>query len=295
MSLDSTTVAVSASAGASAPADETRNNVSPARSGGLKLSKRHAVTLGGSIAVLIVFLAAWQWLPGWLGMPEFVLPKFTTVMQESVRMWHTGNFLEHFGYTALEVVLGFILGALLGLFVGVVLGLSPTTESVLSPYILALQIAPKVAFAPLFVMWLGYTIYPKILVALLIVFFPIMVNVLSAIRTVDPDMVNLVRTLNASRWQIFRLVEFPSSLPALFSGLRIGATLAVIGVTVGELVGGNKGLGFLLVDAEGQGNTAGVFVAIMGLTVIGIVAYAAVVWFERRCLHYIPKATVTTA
>jgi len=259
------------------------------------VTKRHTVTAGGSIAVLIVFLAAWQWLPGWLGMPEFILPKFTTVMQEAVHMWHTGNFLEHFGYTALEVLLGFVLGAMLGLFVGVVLGLSPTTESVLSPYILALQIAPKVAFAPLFVMWLGYTIYPKILVALLIVFFPIMVNVLSAIRTVDPDMVNLVRTLNASRWQIFRLVEFPSALPSLFSGLRIGATLAVIGVTVGELVGGNKGLGFLLVDAEGQGNTAGVFVAIMGLTIIGIVAYAVVVWFERRCLHYIPKATVTTA
>lgn len=293
MSSDSTSVTISAPAGASAPAG--KNSASPQGSGGLKLSKNHVVTAGGSLAVLILFLAAWQWLPGWFGMPEFVLPKFTTVMQESVHMWHTGNYLEHFGYTALEVVLGFIFGALLGLFVGVVLGLSPTTESVLSPYILALQIAPKVAFAPLFVMWLGYTIYPKILVALLIVFFPIMVNVLSAIRTVDPDMVNLVRTLNASRWQIFRLVEFPSALPSLFSGLRIGATLAVIGVTVGELVGGNKGLGFLLVDAEGQGNTAGVFVAIIGLTVIGIIAYAAVVWAERRCLHYIPKVNVTTA
>lgn len=289
------TAAVKVSAGASAPADkDAGNDIRPASTGGLKLSKRHAITVGGSVAVLVAFLAAWQWLPGWLGMPEFILPKFTSVMQESVHMWNTGNFLEHFSYTALEVVLGFILGALLGLFVGVVLGLSPTTESVLSPYILALQIAPKVAFAPLFVMWLGYTIYPKILVALLIVFFPIMVNVLSAIRTVDPDMVNLVRTLNASRWQIFRLVEFPSALPSLFSGLRIGATLAVIGVTVGELVGGNKGLGFLLVDAEGQGNTAGVFVAIMGLTVIGIVAYAVVVWFERRCLHYIPKVNMTT-
>lgn len=294
MSSNSPMAAFSESAGASAPADPKAGS-EPASTGGLKLTKRHAVTVGGSLVVLIVFLGAWQWLPGWLGMPEFILPKFTTVMKEALHMGQTGNFLEHFGYTALEVILGFILGALLGLFVGVVLGLSPTTESVLSPYILALQIAPKVAFAPLFVMWLGYTIYPKILVALLIVFFPIMVNVLSAIRTVDPDMVNLVRTLNASRWQVFRLVEFPSALPSLFAGLRIGATLAVIGVTVGELVGGNKGLGFLLVDAEGQGNTAGVFVAIMGLTVIGIVAYAVVAWAERRCLHYIPKATVTTA
>ncbi len=286
----SSTISPSAVAGAGPAAAVSSKHAS----GGLKVYKRHFVTVGCSLLVLVLFLAAWEWLPGWLGMPEFILPRFTTVVQEGIRMWNTGSFMEHFNITAFEVVIGFILGALLGLLVGVVLGLSPTTESVLSPYILALQIAPKVAFAPLFVMWLGYTIYPKILVALLIVFFPIMVNVLSAIRTVDPDMVNLVRTLNASRWQIFRLVEFPSSLPALFSGLRIGATLAVIGVTVGELVGGNKGLGFLLVDAEGQGNTAGVFVAIFGLTVIGIAAYAAVVWIERRCLHYIPKANVTT-
>jgi NitT/TauT family transport system permease protein len=200
----------------------------------------------------------------------------------------------HSGITALEIVVGFALGALLGVAVGVALGLSPSAEAILSPYILALQIAPKVAFAPLFVMWLGYTVYPKILVAILIVFFPIMVNVLSAIRTVDPDMINLVRTLNGRRLQIFRLVEFPSAMPALFSGLRIGSTLAVIGVTVGELVGGNLGLGFLLVSSEGQGNTAAVFVTIIMLTLIGIVAYGAVVWAERRVLHYLPKAQHAT-
>lgn len=100
--------------------------------------------------------------------------------------------------------------------IGVSLGLSPAAEAMLSPYILALQIAPKVAFAPLFVMWLGYTIYPKILIAILIVFFPVMINVLSAIRTVDPDMINLVRTMNANRWQIFRLVEFPRPWPHCF-------------------------------------------------------------------------------
>jgi len=251
-------------------------------------------TAAGSLLVLLVFLAAWEWGPGLLKMPEFILPRFSRVVQEFGHMWQTSELLMHSGITAFEVIVGFILGALLGLVVGVVLGLSPTTESILSPYILALQIAPKVAFAPLFVMWLGYTIYPKILVAILIVFFPVMINVLSAVRTVDPDMVNLVRTLNASRWQIFRLVEFPSALPALFSGLRIASTLAVIGVTVGELVGGNLGLGFLLVDGEGQGNTSAVFVTIAVLTLIGIVAYAGVVWAEKRVLHYLPRAATTT-
>ena len=160
----------------------------------------------------------------------------------------------------------------------------------LSPYILALQIAPKVAFAPLFVMWLGFTVYPKILVAILIVFFPVMVNVLTAIRTVDPDMISLARSFSATRWQILRMIEVPATMAPLFAGLRIAATLAVIGVVVGELVGGNKGLGYLLVFGEGQGNTAMVFVSIILLTVIGIVAYGLVVYAERRVLHYMPKA-----
>ncbi len=253
-----------------------------------------AQTVCGSLVLLVLFIAAWQWGPGMLGMPEYILPNFMQVVREGVVMWNNAKLLQHFGITAMEVVFGFLFGALLGLAVGVALGLSPRAEAMLSPYILALQIAPKVAFAPLFVMWLGYTIYPKIIVAVLIVFFPIMINVLSAIRTVDPDMVNLVRTLNAGRWQIFHLVEFRSALPALFSGLRIASTLSVIGVTVGELVGGNQGLGYLLVDGEGQGNTAAVFVSIVALTLIGVVTYGAVVWAERKVLHYLPKANTST-
>lgn len=253
-----------------------------------------ARTVCGSLALLALFATAWQWGPGMLGMPGYILPNFMQVVRESVVMWNHAQLLQHFGITAMEVVSGFLFGALLGLAAGVALGLSPRAEAMLSPYILALQIAPKVAFAPLFVMWLGYTIYPKIIVAVLIVFFPVMINVLSAIRTVDPDMVNLVRTLNAGRWQIFHLVEFRSALPALFSGLRIASTLSVIGVTVGELVGGNQGLGYLLVDSEGQGNTAAVFVSIVALTLIGVVIYGGVVWAERKVLHYIPKVNTST-
>ena len=169
------------------------------------------------------------------------------------------------------------------------LSASAASEVVLSPYILALQIAPKVAFAPLFVMWFGYTVYPKILVAVLIVFFPIMVNVLTAIRTVDHDLINLARSFTASRLQVFWKIEFRSAMPALFSGLRIGSTLAVIGVVVGELVGGNTGLGYLLSYGEGAANTPMVFVTIILLTLVGIVAYLAVVWLEARVLHYLPK------
>jgi NitT/TauT family transport system permease protein len=248
------------------------------------------ITAAWSFLVLVVFLALWQFGPGWLGMPEFVLPHLGKVIREAGHIWDTERLLFHAGITALEVVVGFVLGSILGALIGYALGVAPRVEAVLSPYLLALQIAPKVAFAPLFVMWLGYTVYPKILVAILIVFFPVLINVLSAMRTMDTDMINLARSFSATRMQVFAMVEYPTTLPALFSGLRIASTLAVIGVVVGELVGGNQGLGYMLTYFEGQGNTAAVFVVIAALTVIGIVAYYAVVLAERKVLHYLPSA-----
>ena len=247
-------------------------------------------TTAWSALVALLFLAAWQWLPGWWGVPEFVLPNASKTWDELFRIYGSERLLWHSGITALEVVIGFVLGAALGAAMGYALGLSPQIEAILSPYLLALQIAPKVAFAPLFVMWLGYTIYPKILVAILIVFFPVLINVLTAMRNLDADMINLARSFSATRLQVFFKVQCPATLPSLFSGLRIASTLAVIGVVVGELVGGNMGLGYLLVFFEGQGNTAGVFVVIGALTVIGILAYYAVVIVENRVLHYLPSA-----
>jgi NitT/TauT family transport system permease protein len=241
-----------------------------------------------SLLLLVVFLAAWEWGPGLLRIPTFIVPPLSQVWTEFLRMLQLNNLMMHTGITAAEVLIGFVLGSLLGALFGYLLGMSPTAEVALSPYILALQIAPKVAFAPLFILWMGFTIYPKILVAILIVFFPVMVNVLTAIRTVDPDLVNLARSFKASRAQIFWKIEFPASMPPLFAGLRIGSTLAVVGVVVGELVGGNLGLGYLLTFGEGQANTPMVFVSILMLTLIGGVAYLAVILLEQRVLHYLP-------
>jgi NitT/TauT family transport system permease protein len=242
-----------------------------------------------SLAVLVVFLAAWQWGPSLLGIPPFIIPPLSMVYHEFLRMLAVSALMTHTGITAAEVIAGFVLGSLLGAFFGYILGMSPIAEFALSPYILALQIAPKVAFAPLFILWMGFTVYPKILVAILIVFFPVMVNVLSAIRTVDPDLINLARAFKATRTQIFWKIEFPASLPPLFAGLRIASTLAVVGVVVGELVGGNMGLGYLLSFGEGQANTAMVFVAILMLTLVGGIAYLAVILIEQRVLHYLPR------
>ena len=242
----------------------------------------------GSLALLVVFLCAWEWGPGFLKIPTYIVPPASRVWNEFWRMWSADHLLYHAWITGMQVFVGFILGMLLGMVVGFALGMSPTAEFVLSPYILALQIAPKVAFAPLFVIWFGYTVYPKILVAVLIVFFPVMINVLGAIRAIDPDIVRLARSFSASRFQVFWKVEFPASLPPLFAGLRIAATLAVIGVIVGELVGGNTGLGYLLTFGEGSANTPMVFVTIIMLTLVGIALYGAIVLIENRVLHWLP-------
>ncbi len=245
--------------------------------------------VAASVIVLILFLAGWQWGPGLLGIPHYIVPPLSLVFGEFFRMWNVDHLAFHTGVTAMEVIAGFALGSLLGACIGYLLGMSPTAEVALSPYILALQIAPKVAFAPLFILWMGFSVYPKILVAVLIVFFPVLVNVMTAVRGVDPDMINLARSFKATRAQIFWKIEFPASMPPFLAGLRIGSTLAVVGVVVGELVGGNSGLGFLLSYGEGQANTPMVFVAIIMLTLIGSIAYVAVILLERRVLHYMPK------
>ena len=246
----------------------------------------------GSLGLAIVLLAAWEWMPGWLDIPVFIIPPASDVWAEFLWMIDRSALLYHTSITFFLVVVGFVIGCLLGAAVGYLLGISRNAEIVLSPYILALQIAPKVAFAPLFVLWFGYTFTPKILVAVLIVFFPVLINVLGAVRAVDQQQVDLARSFKANRLQIFSKIELPASMPAFFAGLRIGSTLAVIGVVVGELVGGNTGLGYLLTFAQGQANTPAVFVTISLLTVIGIVVYLAVVIMEGRVLRYMNRRTV---
>lgn len=245
--------------------------------------------IGLSLCLCVVLLAAWQWGLQALAVPSYIFPNLSRVIDEFVRMVQYDNVLHHLVITALTVLVGFALGTSIGMVAGYVLGVSRTAEVVLSPYILGMQIAPKVAFAPLLIMWLGYNIYPKIAVAVLIVFFPVMINVMVAVRNVDRDMFNLVRSFTATRMQVFWKVEFPASLPALFSGLRIAATLAVIGVSVGEMVGGSDGLGYLLIYGQGQADTAMVFVAIILLTLVGIVAYLCVVAIESRVLSWMPR------
>jgi NitT/TauT family transport system permease protein len=261
----------------------------PAPTPSASLTSSTSILLG-SLGFGLLFLLAWQFLPPALGVPSYIIPTVSDLAREFGRMVQRENLVVHVLSTVTIATAGFVIGSFLGAAMGYILGMSVFIEKVLSPYILGLQIAPKVAFAPLFIMWLGYNAWPKLLVTILVVFFPILVNVLQSMKTVDRDLINLARAYSMSRLQIFWKIEVPASMPALMAGLRIGATLAVIGVTVGELVGGNTGLGYLITFGEGQANTAMVFNAIVLLTLIGIVLYGAVAMIETRVLHYIPRA-----
>lgn len=268
-----------------------RDSLSASPSGGYRnIWTRGAAVPAASVALAVVVLLAWQYLPPAFGVPKYIIPRVSDLWFEAIRLWEHENLLAHFISTASMSILGFFLGGILGAVFGYALGLLPTWEKVLSPYILALQIAPKVAFAPLFILWFGYNAWPKLIVTILVVFFPILVNVLQAMRVMDRDYVNLARAYNMSRAKIFWKVMLPFSMPNLLAGLRIGATLAVIGITVGELVGGETGLGYLISFGQGQANTAMVFDAIFLLTVIGIAMYWAVTAVEARILHYLPRA-----
>jgi len=242
-----------------------------------------------SLTILVVFLAGWEWGPGIFGVQTYIIPPLSSVVEGLMEMFRADRLWMHIGVTTLEVVAGFVLGSLLGMVGGYALGLSVTAEVVLSPYILALQIAPKVAFAPLFVLWFGFGLEPRILIAVLIVFFPVLINVMTAVRNIDPDLVNLARSFKATKMQVFWKIQVPGSMPPMFAGLRIGATLAVIGVAVGEFAGGNSGVGYLIVLTAGAAETHKVFAAIFVLTMIGILAYWLVILVENRVLHYMPS------
>lgn len=245
--------------------------------------------MAASFAIFAGFAVFWWWGPELLRIPPYFIPSLPAVLDSIVELQAKSDLAHHALITWIQMLLGFLFGALFGMVAGYFLGMSVSAEVVLSPYILALQIAPKVAFAPLFVLWLGFGQGPRILTAALIVFFPILVNVMTAVRNVDLDLINLARSFKATRLQIFWRIEFPASMPPLFAGLRIGATLAVIGVTVGEFVGGNEGLGVLLTIGAGSAETSVVFAAIIAQTVLGILLYFLVVLAERRVLHYMPN------
>jgi NitT/TauT family transport system permease protein len=235
---------------------------------------------------LAFLILAW-YLIVWAGdLRPFILPTPGLVLTRFLEAMSDGTLLLHFTITLGEVLAGLLLGAAAATSIGYLLAKSPAMERLLAPYIVASQSVPIVAVAPLLVIWFGPGVLSKVLVCALIVFFPILINTIVGIRAVPEDLYSLMRTLQATKWQTFRLLELPAALSVILGGLRVGATLSVIGAVVGEFVGSDRGLGFLINVGRGQYDTALVFVAVFSLVVMALSLYGIVVLIERRLLSW---------
>lgn len=231
-------------------------------------------------------LLAWELMTRFGGLPRFILPPPADVWSSFVKSLLNGKLLYHTSVTLLEVLLGMGAGVCFATVTGYLVAKSRALEKLLAPYLVASQAIPVVAIAPLLVIWLGNGILSKVVICALIVFFPVLVNTVVGVRAVPPALYDLMRVHRAHRWQILLKLELPASLPIFFGGLRIGATLSVIGAIVGELVGANEGLGYLLQLGDFQYDTAMVYVAVFTLIALALSLYGGVTLLERKFLRW---------
>jgi len=238
------------------------------------------------LITLALFLLIWEGLVRLLQLPAFILPAPLQVGERFLRALSDGSLLRHSAATLLEVFSGLISGVFFATLMGYLLAKSTFLENVLQPFLVASQAIPTVAIAPLLVIWFGAGIFSKVLICALIVFFPVLVNTVVGLRAVPENLRDLMCSLRATRWQTLHLLELPAALPVLLGGLRIGATLSVIGAVVGELVGADRGLGFLINVGRGQYDTALVFVGVLTLVCLALALYSLVLWLEKRLLRW---------
>ncbi len=236
--------------------------------------------------VVAVLLGAWELAAQWdliadaLGIEPFLVPAPSDIADS---LWNDRSLLaDNAWVTIQEVVLGFAIAAVVGFAFAVVLHLSPVLRRAFYPLLVASQTVPIIAVAPILVVWFGFGIGPKLAIIALVCFFPITVNTLDGLRSVDPELPRMMHTLDAGRATILRRVEVPSAMPFLFSGAKIAAVISVIGAVFGEWSGADEGLGHLILVAQGQVQTARVFAAIVVLSAIALTLFAAVSLIERR-------------
>jgi NitT/TauT family transport system permease protein len=235
---------------------------------------------------IIFGILAWGLLARLSGLPRFILPSPLDVSTRLLKSLADGSLLYHTSITLLEITLGMLVGVTFATVLGYMLAKSRSLEKILSPYLVASQAIPVVAIAPLLVIWLGQGITSKVVICALIVFFPVLVNTIVGVRAVPLALYDMMHSLRASRWQVMSKLELPASLPILLGGLRIGATLSVIGAIVGELVDAKEGLGYLLKVGDFQYDTSMVFVAVIMLVALALALYGIVTLLEKRFLKW---------
>jgi putative hydroxymethylpyrimidine transport system permease protein len=236
-------------------------------------------------AVLIcAVILLWQWATGFFKVQAWLLPSPSEIFTALHVDWPLiqSNILP----TIEETLVGFSLALVIGIGLALVIHYSRVMEHALYPWIIASQTIPTIAIAPILVVWFGYNLTPKILVVALFCFFPIVVSTVDGLNAADADMMNMMRTLGASRWKVFRYVEFPGALPAVFAGLKIAITFSVIGAVLGEWVGSTEGLGYLLLQSTAQFQTARGFAILAVLSAMGIALFITVSLLQRLLMPW---------
>lgn len=245
--------------------------------------------------IFIAFLVVWQVGAEVFSVPEILLPRPLAVLSSLVNaltgpFWGPSSVYYHLAITTWVAVSGFAIGSVLAVMMAVLVTQSRLIDATLTPYITALQALPRIAIAPLIVIWLGQNTSTKVVIAATITFFPVLVAAIAGLRSVDPEMLSMLRSFSASRWQLLRKVQFPTSLPYVFSGLRVAAVFSVVAAIVAEWVGSNAGLGVLLLQAQYQMNVASVFASLVLLALLGIVFDRLIVVLQRRLVFWAQRS-----
>lgn len=234
-----------------------------------------------SIAVLshLALIAAWHFFVVWGNVPKFVMPSpYATLHALLVPNY---RWIENITVTAVEIFGGYFLAVVIGIGIALMFSWFRLLQMTVMPLLVTLNMIPKVALGPLIIVWFSYGIGPNIAMAFAICFFPIVLTTARGLREVEPDLLDLVRTLKGSRWQIFTKIQLPGALPYIFSGMKVAAILAVAGAIVGEFLGSDRGLGYLMLQVQVTLDTAAMFMAVILITLIGMILYGFVLLLER--------------
>jgi len=242
--------------------------------------------------VFILVVGSWEFAVRWGNVPDYMVPAPSAIWNALVVGIKNGSYLSNSLTTLSEAMAGFVIASLLGLALGTLIAQSRTIEKTLYPYLITIQTTPKVAIAPLFIIWFGFGMTSKVIIAATVAFFPILVNVIAGLRSTDPQRVDLMRSLNATPWQIFRMVRLPSAAPMIFAGLNIAIIFSILGAIVGEFVGSKHGLGNLILQKNFNLDTAGVFAALACLSAMGVSLHLIMHWLQRRLLFWADNSSI---
>lgn len=239
-----------------------------------------------SLAIIIAILAAWEIAPRLGLVSPIILPSFTAVVGALISLMQQDFFLRHFSVTLTEIVVGFVLGTSIGLVLGIALAVWPTAKRIAYPFVVGFQAIPKIVFAPLFIAWFGFGMSSKVVMAVVISFFPVLINTMVGLESVPEEARKLMRSIKATPLQTFRKVSLPHALPVIFAGVKAALTFAVIGAIVGEFVGASEGLGYLVELYKNQLRIDRVFAVIVILAAIGAGGYFLLEWLDRKLIFW---------